>query len=214
MAQYLLLARHGSIGNAPIKRYYGSTDLPLDAAGKRQARALAELLRARRPARCFSSPLRRTLETAQTVATHLSLKVEVMPELREIDFGQWEGLSFEEIRQSDPDAVARWAAMWERSAKEARRDSPDFEFPGGERIHDFLERTSRAAELLAAVPGEEVVAFTHGGVIRAVICHLLGLPPRHYLAFKVKPASVTVIKLFDGKGVLVELNNQCCLEEL
>ena len=202
MAQYLLLARHGSVANAPVKRYYGSTDLPLDAAGKRQARALAELLRARRPARCFSSPLGRALETAQTVATHLSLNVETMPELREVDFGQWEGRTFAEIQKSDPENVARWAAF-----------APDFEFPGGESIHDFLERTARAAELLAAVPGEEVAAFTHGGVIRAVICHVLGLPPRHYLAFDVKPASVTVLKLFDGQGVLVELNNQCCLRE-
>ncbi|MBM4033198.1 MAG: histidine phosphatase family protein [Planctomycetes bacterium] len=202
MARLLLLARHGSIGAACAGRYIGATDASLDVAGRRQASALAEVLKALGPQRCFSSPLRRAAETAELAAAPLGLKVQLDPDLREVGFGLWEGKTFEEIQQAEPEAVNRWAA-----------DPAGFAFPGGERVCDFLARVHRAADRLAAAPGDVVLAVTHGGVVRAAICHLLGLPAHNYLLFGVKPASLTSIELFDGKGVLTGINNQCCEEE-
>jgi broad specificity phosphatase PhoE len=118
----------------------------------------------------------------------------VDPDLREIDFGRWEGKTFSEIRDSSPAEIARWA-----------RFAPDFAFPGGESLRDFLGRVRRAADRLAADEAETVLAVTHGGVIKAMLCHLLGLDSRRYVAFEIAPASLTVVRLFEGKGVLSEM---------
>ena len=123
------------------------------------------------------------------------------PGLREIDFGRWEGMSFAEIASDDAAAVDRWAEM-----------DRDFTFPDGEGIANFRERIGATAERIAAVAAETVVLFTHGGVIRFLICHFLGLPDRHHLLFDIRPASISEIRIDGGKGVLVRLNDRHHLE--
>jgi alpha-ribazole phosphatase/probable phosphoglycerate mutase len=195
MADFLYLVRHGSVGSARDGRYLGSTDAPLDAVGRRQVEALAELLRAkRRCGRCVCSPLRRAAQTAEILRSAIGRIPEADPDLREIDFGRWEGKTFSEIRDSSPEEVARWAQF-----------APVFAFPGGESLRDFLGRVGRAADRLAADEAETVLAVTHGGVIKAMLCRLLGLEPRRYVAFEIAPASLTVVRLFEGKGVLSEM---------
>jgi alpha-ribazole phosphatase len=104
-------------------------------------------------------------------------------------------MSFEETRALDPAAVERWA-----------RGEADFAFPGGERVADFVERTRAVGARLAADDADTVIAFTHGGVIRHLICHYLRLSdPRHPLMFDVRYASLTIIELHDGRGVLAGL---------
>jgi broad specificity phosphatase PhoE len=105
-------------------------------------------------------------------------------------------MTFRDIREADPDGVARWA-----------RFAPDFAFPGGESIGGFLARVGRVAERMAGCGAPSVLAVTHGGVIRAMVCRLLDLDPRRYLLFEVRPASVTTIAVHDGGGVLVGLSN-------
>jgi len=195
MADYLYLVRHGSTGPARDGRYLGRTDLPLDAAGGSQVEALAQLLRAkRRCGRCACSPLQRAAQTAEILRSATGCIPESDPDLREIDFGRWEGKMFSEIRDSSPEEVERWA-----------RFSADFAFPGGESLRDFLDRVGRAADRLAADEAETVLAVTHGGVIKIMLCHLLGIEPRRYVAFEIATASLTVVRLFEGKGVLSEM---------
>jgi alpha-ribazole phosphatase len=195
MADYLYLVRHGSTGSARDGRYLGRTDAPLDAVGRRQVEALAVLLRSkRRCGRCVCSPLRRAAQTAEILRSATARVAEVDPNLREIDFGRWEGKTFSEIRDSSPEEVARWA-----------RFAPDFAFPGGESLRDFLDRVRRAADRLAADEAETVLAVAHGGVIKAMLCRLLGLDPRRYVVFEIAPASLTIVRLFEGKGVLSEM---------
>jgi len=123
-------------------------------------------------------------------------------DLREIDFGRWEGMSFTEIAAADPAAVERWAALEE-----------NFAFPGGESIRNFRERIRAAADRIAADSAQDVVAITHGGVIRLLICLFLGLDVRHTLLFEVRPASITELSLDDGKGVLKRVNDTHHLED-
>jgi len=126
---------------------------------------------------------------------------EIDDNLREIDFGRWEGISFAEIAAADPAAVDRWAAL-----------NGDFTFPNGEGIRAFRERIGAVAERIVAVPAGTVVLFAHGGVIRFLICHFLGLPDRHHLLFDIRPASISEIRIDGGKGVLTLLNDQHHLE--
>lgn len=201
MAERLILIRHGDLGNHCRGRYIGRTDAPLSAEGGRQAAALAGPL-ARLPdgSSLLVSPLRRTLETA-AIALRPGANFVVDPDLREIDFGRWEGMGFAEILAADPAAVDRWAALAE-----------DFAFPEGESIGNFRKRIGAAAKRIAADPAETAVVVTHGGVIRFLICHFLGLPDRAHLLFDVQPASISEIRIDGGKGVLTLLNERRHLE--
>jgi len=125
----------------------------------------------------------------------------IVENLREIDFGRWEGMSFAEIAAADPAAVDRWAAL-----------DDAFAFPEGEGIKAFRERIGAAAERIAADPAGTVVVFAHGGVIRFLICHFLGLPDRHHLLFDIRPASISEIRIDGGCGVLTRLNDWHHLE--
>ena len=200
MAKRVILIRHGDLGEACHGRYIGRTDVPLSEKGRRQAATLAGELRRLNGVHLLCSPLLRTRETAE-IALGAADACDIDPDLREIDFGRWEGMGFSQIAAADPAAVDRWAALDE-----------DFSFPGGERFGAFSRRIGAAAGRIAADPAGTVVAFTHGGVIRYLICRFLGLEDRHYLLFDVRPGSVSEIGIEEGKGVLTRLNDRCHLE--
>lgn len=201
MARKILLVRHARTEGAPRGSFVGRTDLPLAAGGVDQARRLLPLLRAHKPDVCYCSPLLRTRQTADAILTGLPLPLHTEDDLREIDFGQWECKTFDQIVASTPArTVKQWAQCDQR-----------FTFPGGESLGGFMARVRRAAKRLTRDEASTVLVVTHGGIIRSMICQLLGLRPRDYVLFDVANASCTVIDVFDDKGVLAGLN-LCCPE--
>ncbi|HLZ19216.1 MAG TPA: histidine phosphatase family protein [Smithellaceae bacterium] len=203
MAEKLILIRHGALAAASAGRFVGSTDAGLSAAGRRQAAAVGGYLVKLGSAQVIVSPLRRTVETAELAVKSTGQAFRVDEGLREIDFGAWEKKTFEEICQEDSANAARWG-----------RFEKDFAFPGGESLQSFIDRIGNLALRIASDPAQTVLAITHGGVIRFLICHFLGLEPRHYLLFNVDFGSISAIDLFDGAGVLTRLNDVCHLEEI
>ncbi|MGA2331584.1 MAG: alpha-ribazole phosphatase [Syntrophales bacterium] len=195
MARKLLLLRHGDIGKQYQDRYIGSADVSMSPLGHQQVRAIRALLGKERPSQCISSPMMRCRETAAVVMETADMDFTVDPDLREIDFGRWEGMDFGEIQKAFPEEIDRWAEF-----------KADFAFPGGDKIGDFQERVVSVAERLATNPADTILICTHGGVIRLLICHFLGLQPWHYILFKVKHASLATIELFNGSGILAGLN--------
>ena len=210
MAQRLLLVRHASTGEALRGRFVGRTDAPLHDDGRRQARALAERLAGRGVDKMVCSPLCRAVETARILGSAAGLPMNgrpprpaaealvpvAEPDLAEIDFGRWEGRNFEEIHASDAALVDAWA-----------RFAPEFAFPEGESLAGFLDRVRRVTERLTNDPAESILVVAHGGVVRAMLCQLLGLPARCYLAFDIRPACLCVVRVSDGIGVLEEMTN-------
>lgn len=193
-AQKILLARHGKTHERYRNRYIGSTDAPLSDQGKKQCRRLSETIINRfRPVACFCSPMQRTRQTAEIIAAAHVIPVRYDAGLREIDFGRWEGLSFSEIKISDPELVRQWAQAPE-----------SFQFPEGESTASFRARVCQAADKLRGHDDYLVVA--HGGVIRTMICHYLDISLDNYLLFNVKPARLGVIDLFAEGGVLNGFN--------
>lgn len=163
----LLLLRHGrSTWNAE-GRWQGWADAPLAPEGEEQVRALGAMLAGAGVAfaGAVSSDLERSVATAAIVAAVLGLdEVEVEPDLRERDVGDWTGRTTEEIELIWPGAIEAWRA--------GRLDRP----PGGEHEPSFRARVVGAVERLAARPGGPLLVVTHGGVIRAVERHLGGDP--------------------------------------
>ena len=196
MAKKVILIRHGDTGEQYRGRYIGSTDVSLSPAGRLQTSQLLNPLRKEAAVKYLSSPARRVCETAQAALAGSGITPEIIPDLREIDFGVWEGKTFAEISSDDPAAVSSWAAF-----------RPDFTFPGGEGITAFAARVQAVGRMIAADPAKTIAVFTHGGVIRVLICHYLALDSSHYIYFDVKPASLTTLLLHEGRGVLTRLND-------
>lgn len=202
MAEKLILIRHGALAAEYAGRHIGRADIGLSEAGKRQAEALGGYFQGLESVRVMVSPLRRAVETAEIALSSANRRFDIDEGLCEIDFGGWEKKTFDEIHAADPENAARWG-----------RFEKDFAFPGGESLSGFIDRVGALARRLASHPAPTVAAITHGGVIRFLICHFLGLSPRDYLLFQVDFASITAMDLFDGAGVLTRLNDRCHLEK-
>jgi alpha-ribazole phosphatase len=199
----VFLIRHGDTGEALNGRFVGRQDVPLSPLGRQQGAALARCSELQRCREAFCSPMLRARETLEQ--SGLDLVCQQDEDLREIDFGQWEALSFAEITRDYPVEVDRWARL-----------EHDFRFPEGEAFAAFLQRIQKAAERIAraaAARKKPVAVFAHGGVIRILICHWLGLPARHYLVFEIDPASISTVRLFGDRGVLMRLNDLSHLRE-
>jgi 2,3-bisphosphoglycerate-dependent phosphoglycerate mutase len=159
----LLLARHGETDWNSERRWQGHTDRPLNARGRRQARALATALAARDVAAVYASDLQRAHETATIVADRLGLPVVADSDLREVDVGEWSGLSAAEAEARYPAGFRRWRDGyhgWEQ----------------GETYEQLGQRVVAALLRIAARhPGQTVLVVTHGGSIRASHAHAAGI---------------------------------------
>ena len=194
MTERLFLVRHGEVEGWRPGMLLGSTDAHLSERGRHQAALIEDVFPDEAGVRFVRSPLARARQTAAIATAGRGAPVETDVDLREIDFGEWEGLTYEEVEKGYPLLAREWSDL-----------SPGFGFPRGEKLEDFLTRVERAADSLAGGDAPTVFAFSHGGVIRALICYFLGLPFRDYLLFDVAPGSVTTLRLWEGRGVLTGL---------
>jgi broad specificity phosphatase PhoE len=149
----ILLVRHGETDWNVERRVQGHTDQPLNETGRVQARALADDLAGEEIDVVYSSDLIRAHETARIVAERRGLDVTAIPELRERDFGTWEGLTDDDIFTRFPDA--RHRAWGDAETKEQM----------AARVLEALRRIS------AAHGNGRVLVVTHGGPLRAVLTH-------------------------------------------
>jgi len=154
--------RHGeSEGNA-AGRFTGQTDSPLTERGRRQAQAIADELASVKFDRIVSSDLSRTRDTADAIANRQGLRVQVFPELREIDVGDRTGKPFDEAR-----GLPNWS------------DDGFVAWPGGEMLDEVVTRVLGAIERLTREsPGKTILVVGHGGVNRILLSHFLGILPK------------------------------------
>jgi broad specificity phosphatase PhoE len=157
--------------------------VPLSAAGEASAARLAVAFADLDVTAVYSSPLRRATATAAPIAEAAGRDVVPAGGLAEIDFGQLEGRTFEEIALASPELYERWMTA-----------PATVRFPGGESYADVRERAAAAvAEIVAAHPGAEVVAVAHAGPIRAILAAVLEIPDRAIFRLDVALASVSVV---------------------
>jgi len=177
----IVLMRHAQTEGGS-GRYIGRTSLPLSETGKRQARELAQTLWDADIGTLCSSPSSRAVETTAPLAARLGLEVKRISGLDEIDLGSWEGLRFEEVRTMDPEGY-----------EERGKHFANFRPPGGECFNDVADRALAALHTLAAMP-QNVLAVTHAGVIRSVLCRLTGRPMNQLFHFMPEHTKCTVLK--------------------
>lgn len=193
-----VLLRHGDTPLSAEKRFSGLGEAALTPEGARQARAAALRLRARGGIEAVvASPLRRAWQSAQIAATVLGLPVVADQDLRETDFGAWEGLTFAQVQARWPGQVAGWRA------------DPTVAPPGGESFADVAIRVQRAqARLLARYPHQTVLAVTHVTPIKTLVRLALQAPPGVLYRLHLDSACLSELDWYeDGSAVLRSFND-------
>jgi probable phosphoglycerate mutase len=189
-----LLIRHGTndwIGRSLAARL---PDVHLNAEGQRQAAGLVERLKGTAIARIISSPLDRALETAAPLSKDRGIEVEVSDAVTEIGFGEWSGLSMEEL--SGQPLWSRWNSF--RSATRA---------PGGEIMSETQARmVSEVTRLREESPDGTIALFSHGDPLRSVVAYFLGMPLDFYSRIEISPASISILRLDKITAQLWQLN--------
>ena len=161
MPTTIVLVRHGETDWNRERRFQGHADMPLNDAGRRQAAELADVLSREGLQAVYTSPLKRASETAQIVGNRLGLPLFDLAALKEIDVGEWQGLTVDEVRARFPQqASGEWRSGW----------------PNGESHEELSARVVPALlDLARGHDGERILGVTHAGPIRAALGASMGL---------------------------------------
>lgn len=192
----ILLLRHGTIETgSDEKRFVGQTDLPLSDVGKRQAKYWRDCLAKVPLDHICCSDLTRCDETARIIAAD-RVDIEHAIELREINLGQWEGLTFARVKN-------RWPDAFQQRGSDLARFRP----PAGESFNDLGQRVIPAFEKAVGQPGKTLLIVAHAGVIRMILCHLLGMPVKNLFRIAQDYAAMNLIDR-EANGYRIQLLNR------
>jgi broad specificity phosphatase PhoE len=199
----LTLVRHGQTDTNQQGLFTGRTDVPLNERGLKQVKCLHERLAPERFDRVLASDLKRTRTTAEAIVSGRGLAVEYTPYLREINFGQMEGLSVHNLAGKSIDFD------WWVDGNFAK--SP----PGGESMNDVVARANVVLDMLKEPEGaKHILVVSHGAVLRVLFCLMLGMEPKYLRRFRLDVASVSVIEMLRHGAALALLNDTHHLDGL
>jgi broad specificity phosphatase PhoE len=198
----LLATRHGETAWSRERRFAGSKDIPLTPEGRRQGAALAQALAGASIAAVYASPLARARESAEPLAAAQGLPLSLEPDFREMSFGDWEGLTRDDVALRFPEDYAVWRAAPERFAR-----------PGGEPLTAVAERVARALAALRSTHDKQtVVLVSHGVVTRLLVLAALGLGPERLWSVEASPAGISEIEYRDDWVTLHRVNTLAHLD--
>ena len=191
------LIRHGEVVTAGPPRYNGHADVALSELGRQQYRAMDERLAAVPLTAIYSSDLTRCVWGAELIASRHALTPQLTPQLRELNIGDWEGLTWDEIK-------SRWPREW--AARLA--DIANYRVPGGESTRDLHDRAvPKLREIVARHPGEEVLIVGHGGMNRTLLLDAMGAPLSALFRIEQHYCCLNIVDYFtDGNPVVKLLN--------
>jgi probable phosphoglycerate mutase len=185
-----VLLRHGETPHTAEKRFSGAggTDPELSEAGVRQAAAVADRLAATGGVDVIlASPMRRTRQTADAVAAALGAKVREVDAFKECAFGEWEGLTFDQVGEGWPEALAAWMG------------DPTAVPPGGESFTDVRRRVLRARDqLLVRYPRQTVLVVTHVTPTKVLVADAVDAPLSALYRMELSPATLTEVQWYAG----------------
>ncbi len=187
MGTRVYLVRHSETVLTTEERFAGSTDVELSDAGRAQARRLSERLKGETFAAVYASPLSRAKETAAIVAAPHRMEPQLVPDLREIGHGRWEGLTRAEVEARFGDEFSRW-----------EEDPFGFAPVGGETGASVLARALPALREIVDLhgrKGKKILVVSHKATIRLLACGLIGIDPRGYRdKLELLPASLSIVE--------------------
>ena len=193
----VILVRHGqTIWNLEMK-YQGHCDIALTEKGVEQAMLAGERLASEDISAVYASDLSRALKTAECIAAKHNLPVTTIPELREINFGEWEGLTFEGMKD-----------QWSEAVPNIFTHPDEAVIPGGETFREVKTRATKALEqLVAEHPDQTIVVVSHGATIRTVLCAVLNIHLNHLWNIKQDNTAVNMLEYYDDKIMVTLVND-------
>jgi alpha-ribazole phosphatase len=197
MTVRLVLVRHGEPEDVARGRCYGKLDIGLSERGREQVRQTARWLEKIPFTAMYTSPRRRARESAAIIATQKRLAdVRVEDRICEIDFGEFEGMTYDEVAEDYPEKYLAWM-----------NGPTEVIFPGGESFEQMRERvTCAAAQILGSHTGQTIVLVTHGGVNRIILAEALRMESRDIFRLDQAYAAVSMIDYYDETPVIRLVN--------
>ena len=193
----IILIRHGETEWNKVRKYQGHMDIELNDWGRQQAGEAAKELANLEVDYFASSDLKRARETAEIIASFHNNNITEFKKLREMNFGDWEGKGFKEIKNNNPDEFQKWL------------DDPiKYSPPAGETLKEFQKRVLEVFNTILAKDFNRNAIITHGGVIMIFLATILEMPLINYRKFEVANTGITRIDLYDNNYVLKEFNSQ------
>jgi len=197
------LVRHGETEWNVKEVFRGRIDIELNKTGVKQAKLLAEYLSNLRIDAIYSSPLRRALTTAEIMASYHKLDVVIEPGLIDFDYGEWQGLSHQEVRDKYKEPYAQWTKR------------PDLvRIPNGESLDDVRKRAMSVVDRVIAKYEGSVVLVSHRVVNKVLICALLGLDNSHFWNIRQDTCGLTIFAYENGRFILTKHNDTSYLKPL
>ncbi len=202
----LVLVRHGETEWNRQRRVQGLSNLALNETGKKQAEALARALSKEKVDAIYSSPLRRAQETARAISRFHRVDVEILDGLKELDVGEVDGMTYEDMKVHHGEFFARWMT-----------DFTSVRLPGGGFIPELRDQCCTAIRDIVKNERQRdrddrtVVVVTHFFPIMCIICDCMGLDLSHCRRLRVDLASISVLDFEADRTVLVSLNDTCHL---
>lgn len=199
----IILARHGQTEWNVGEIYRGRIDIDLDRVGLNQAELLGKYLSDLKLDAIYSSPLRRASDTANIIARHQKVDVEVSNGLIDFDYGEWQGLPDAEVRKLYPALHDEW------------HSSPHtVKMPDGESLADVRERAIAVVDDVISKCKGSAVLVSHRVVNKVLICYLLGLDDSHFWNIKQDVCGITVFSYANGRFILTRHNDTSYLRGL
>ena len=193
----IIIIRHGETEWNKTGCFQGHSDVPLSAEGRAQAAMLGENLAVDHVDMIYASDLTRAMETAAPLAQRFGLEVISDPQLRELNFGAWEGRNFNDVNAENPNAM-----------KNFYTDPEQADIPESEPFPEFQRRIAgRVREIVAQERGKRIVIVSHGASIRILLADLLSMPIRSIWHLSQLNTAVNKIRFEDDGFAVVTLMN-------
>jgi broad specificity phosphatase PhoE len=198
-----MLVRHGETEWNAREIFRGRRDVGLNEMGVKQAELLGDYLRDLKVEAIYSSPLKRALDTAKSIARHHGLDVKVAPGLIDFNYGAWEGLTHQDVKR-------RYGVLYERWLKEPHL----VKIPDGESLGTVRERARNVVDKTALKHTGTAVLVSHRVVNKVLICSLLGLDNSHFWDIRQDLGGITVFGYESDRFILVKHNDTSCLRQV
>jgi len=203
---HIILVRHGQTEWNRVERFRGRVDVPLNETGLTQAEATGRRVAAEwQPQAVYTSPLSRAVRTAEAIARHFALPMQVHPGLADIDYGAWQGLTPDEARARWPDIVEAWYAAPHKA-----------HIPGGETLDGLRARAMATVRELATRhpdPKGTIVLVGHTVINRIILLGVLGLGNDRFWRLRQDTCAINVFETQGEEFTLVSLNDTCHLSK-
>jgi broad specificity phosphatase PhoE len=198
------LVRHGQTAWNVGEIFRGRADIPLDETGKQEVHLAGKALKDETLHAIYSSPLSRSIETAENIAKFHNIQVTPFDAIIDISYGEWEGLENQEVKEKYPELHALW-----------HHEPHKIKFPGGESLEEVRSRAMKGLEdLLVRHKDENFVLVAHRVPNKVICCALLGLDNSHFWRIQQDTASTNLFIYKDGQWIIAFLNDTSYLKSL